>query len=89
MSSSQLDYYDYVIEETGNGMLYYFSRHFSYLLFLDVFVFDGEKWSSSLADLPQPLQGSCAVEFLGKILLIGKETVLQNTILNLPPFLPV
>ena len=53
---------------------------FPYILFLDIFVFDGEKWSSSLMDLPQPLQGSCAVEFLGKILLIGKNTVFEKRV---------
>jgi len=53
--SIQLDYYDYVIEETGN----------------DIYIYDGEKWQSSVTSLPYPLQGSCAVEFMGKILLIG------------------
>merc|ERR1711976_21978 len=52
---SQLDYYDYVIEETGN----------------DIYMYDGEKWTSSGTSLPQPLQGSCAVEFAGQILLIA------------------
>ena len=34
-------------------------------------MYDGEKWTSSGTSLPQPLQGSCAVEFAGQILLIA------------------
>ena len=37
----------------------------------DIYIYDGEKWQSSVTSLPYPLQGSCAVEFMGKILLIG------------------
>ena len=42
-----------------------------FFILLDIYMYDGEKWTSSGTSLPQPLQGSCAVEFAGQILLIA------------------
>ena len=52
----------------------FFASHFhlkSLCSLLDIYMYDGEKWQSSMTSLQYPLQGSCAVEFMGKILLIG------------------
>jgi len=52
----QYDYYDYVIDETSNDVLAYNSLT--------------EEWTSDY-QMPIPLQGSCAVQYNGKILLLG------------------
>lgn len=68
----QHEYYDYVVEETGNGNYFKSFKLNSKLVFLDVFVYDSVsgKWEGS-DQLPMPLQGSCAVEHKGKIFLLG------------------